>query len=51
MIGEIGKSLYEKYKSLYENVMQDFKLHIEKEKTLIKKKTDVAIYREININC
>ena len=50
-IGEIGKSLYEKYKSLYENVMQDFKLPIEKEKTLIKKKTDVAIYREININC
>ena len=31
--------------------MQDFKLPIESEKTLIEKKTDVAIYREININC
>ena len=31
--------------------MRDFKLPIENEKTLIEKKTDVAIYREININC
>ena len=31
--------------------MRDFKLPIESEKTLIEKKTDVAIYREININC
>ena len=29
-------------------VMRDFKLPIENEKTLIEKKTDVAIYREIN---
>ena len=31
--------------------MRDFKLPIESEKTLIEKKTDVAIYREINIDC
>ena len=31
-------------------VMRDFKLPIENEKTLIEKKTDVAIYREINID-
>ena len=31
--------------------MRDFKLPIENEKTLIEKKTDVAIYREINISC
>ena len=31
--------------------MRDFKLPIENEKKLIEKKTDVAIYREINISC
>ena len=32
-------------------VMRDFKLPIENEKTLTEKKTDVAIYRELNIDC
>ena len=35
----------------WKTVMRDFKLPIEDEKILIEKKTDVARYREVNINC
>ena len=45
-IGEIAKSLRE-----WRTLTLDFKLPIENEKTLLEKKTDVAVYLEININC
>ena len=35
----------------WRTVMRYFKLPIENDKTLIEKKTDVAIYWELNINC